>query len=196
RAGGRRRVALLKLATLIHDNAKPQTRQVSPEGKVSFYGHQELGAEVADAICRHLRLSRQDAAYVALVVRDHMRPGQLRAAEVVTARAVVRFFRDTGDAGPDVLLHELADHLATRGPQLQPAHWAAHLAWVASLLDAYWGLPAERRVPLVRGSDLIAELGLPPGPQIGELLRAIGEAQAVGEVTSYAEAIVLARGML
>jgi tRNA nucleotidyltransferase/poly(A) polymerase len=196
RSGGRRRAALLKLATLIHDNAKPQTKQVHPDGKVSFYGHQELGADAALEICRHLRLSRQDATYVALVVREHMRPGQLRAGEVLTLRAVVRFFRDTGDAGPDVLLHELADHMATRGPQLRPEHWAAHLEWIRTLLDAHWGLPEERRAPLVRGGDLIAALGLQPGPQIGAMLRAIAEAQAVGEISSSEEAIALARGML
>ena len=196
RGGGRRRVALLKLAALIHDNAKPQTKQVAPDGKVSFYGHQEIGADVAAQIGRRLRLSRQDSAYVALVVREHMRPGQLRAGEVITPRAVVRLFRDLGDAGPDVLLHELADHMASRGPQLQPDHWRAHLAWIAALLDTHWGQPEERRAPLLRGTDLIAELGLPPGPQIGALLRAIAEAQAVGEIASREAALALAQEIL
>jgi poly(A) polymerase/tRNA nucleotidyltransferase (CCA-adding enzyme) len=195
RGGGRRRVALLKLAVLIHDNAKPQTKQVYADGKVSFYGHQEIGADVATEICRRLRMSCQDTGYVTLVVREHMRPGQLRTGEVVTARAVARFFRDLGDAGPDVLLHELADHMATRGPHLQPDHWQAHVAWVGTMLDAHWGLPEERRAPLLRGTDLIDVLGLPPGPQIGALLRAIAEAQAAGEIASREEAIALARGM-
>jgi len=192
-AGGRRRVALLKLATLIHDNAKPQTKEIHSDGKVSFYGHQEIGADVAAEIARRLRLSRQDSSYVALVVREHMRPGQLRAGEVITARALVRFFRDLGDAGPDVLLHELADHMAARGPHLQPDYWREHLTWIGVMLDAYWGQPEERRVPLLRGNDLIAELGLVPGPQIGALLRAIGEAHAVGEISRREEAIALAR---
>jgi poly(A) polymerase/tRNA nucleotidyltransferase (CCA-adding enzyme) len=130
---------------------------------------------------------------VALVVREHMRPGQLRAGEVITARAVVRFFRDLGDAGPDVLLHELADHMATRGPHLRPDHWREHLDWIAAMLDAHWGLPEERHAPLLRGTDLIVELGLAPGPQIGALLRAIAEAQAAGEIASRAEALALAR---
>jgi poly(A) polymerase/tRNA nucleotidyltransferase (CCA-adding enzyme) len=196
RGGGRRRAALLKLAALIHDNAKPQTKQLHPDGKVSFYGHQEIGAEVAAGICRRLRLSRQEGAYVSLIVREHMRPGQLRAGEVITMRAVARFFRDLGEAGADVLLHELSDHMATRGPHLLPDHWRAHLAWIAAMLDTSWGQPEEQRAPLLRGTDLIAELGLQPGPQIGSLLRAIAEAQAAGEIASYAEALELAREML
>jgi tRNA nucleotidyltransferase/poly(A) polymerase len=196
RGGGRRRAALLKLAALVHDNAKPQTKETHPGGKVSFYGHQEIGADVAAQIGRRLRLSRQDISYVALVVREHMRPGQLRAGDVITIRAVLRLFRDLGDAGPDVLLHELADHMATRGPRLQPDHWQAHLAWIGALLDVYWGQPEERHAPLLRGTDLIKELGLRPGPQIGALLRAIAEAQGAGEIATREEALELARGML
>ncbi|MBX0330632.1 HD domain-containing protein [Oscillochloris sp. ZM17-4] len=196
RGGGRRRAALLKLATLIHDNAKPQTKQTHPDGKISFYNHQEIGSDVAAELCRRLRLSRRDASYVAMVVREHMRPGQLRAGEVITRRAVARLFRDLGDAGPDVLLHELADHMAVRGPQLRPDHWAEHLRWVGEMLDTCWGQPEERRAPLLRGTDLIDTLGLTPGPQVGAMLRAIAEAQAAGEIASRDEALALARGML
>lgn len=193
RGGGRRRAALLKLAALLHDNAKPQTKATHPDGKVSFYGHQELGADTAAAIGQRLRMSRRDGAYLTLVIREHMRPGQLRAGEVITMRAVARFFRDLGDAGPDVLLHELADHMATRGPRLRPDHWRAHLAWIEAMLDSYWGQPEERRAPLLRGDDLMRELELSPGPQIGALLRAVAEAQEAGEIASYEEAIALAR---
>ncbi len=196
RTGGHRRAALLKLAALLHDNAKPQTKVLHPDGKVSFYEHQSLGAEAAAQIGRRLKLSRQDAGYVALVVREHMRPGQLRASAVLTPRAVVRLFRDLGDAGPDVLLHELADHLATRGPQLDVTEWAAHLAWVEVLLAAYYVPQPASQAPLVNGHALMAALGIGPGPQVGILLREIGEAQAAGEVQTREEALALARARL
>jgi poly(A) polymerase/tRNA nucleotidyltransferase (CCA-adding enzyme) len=193
RAGGVRRRTLLKLAALLHDNAKPQTKVSNPDGSVSFYGHQELGAEVAARIGKRLRLGRADTAYVALVVREHMRPGQLRTSEVITARAVARFFRDLGDVGPDVLLHELADHLATRGPQIDPLGWAAHLAFVEALLETYFAPPPARRERLIDGSALMAALGIGPGPLVGALLREIDEAQAAGEISTREEALALAR---
>ncbi|HMQ30195.1 MAG TPA: HDIG domain-containing protein [Chloroflexaceae bacterium] len=196
RAGGHRRAALLKLAALLHDVAKPQTKEVHPDGKVSFYDHQTIGAEVAARVARRLRMSRQDGAYVALVVREHMRPGQLRTSEVVTPRAVVRLFRDLGDAGPDVLLHELADHLATRGPNLDPGGWAAHLEWVGALLEVHYAPAPERRAPLIDGHGLMEALGIGPGPRVGALLRAIGEAQAAGEITTREQALELARQLL
>lgn len=190
---GHSRGALLKLATLLHDNAKPQTKQIASTGKVTFYGHQELGAAVALTIAQRLRLSRQAAGYVATIVKQHMRPGQLRAAEELTVRAVVRFFRDIGDAGPDVLLHSMADHLASSGPRTDEMDWRAHLRWVEVMLAGYWGRTDEQTKPFINGNDLIQELHLEQGPLIGRILRELHEAQASGEIGARAEAIALAQ---
>lgn len=190
------RAALLKLATLLHDNAKPATKQNKPDGGVAFYGHQEIGAVTASTIAQRLRLSRQATTYIALVVRNHMRPGQLRSTETLTARAMARFLRDTIDAGPDVLLHALADHLATRGPLIDPLDWQQHLIWSDMFLDMHWGQPLERTRPLVNGNDLMQAFDLQPGKQIGMLLREIQEAQAAGEISTMDEALTLARQIL
>lgn len=190
------RSALLKLATLLHDNAKPATKQPKPDGGVSFYGHQEIGAVTASTIAQRLHLSRQATAYIALVVRNHMRPGQLRSTETLTARAMARFLRDTIDAGPDVLLHALADHLATRGPLIDPLDWQHHLTWSDMFLDMHWGQPPERTRPLVNGNDLMQAFDLQPGKQIGMLLRDIQEAQIAGEISTMDEALALARQIL
>ncbi len=190
------RVALLKLAALLHDNAKPQTKQPKPEGGVSFYGHQEIGADIAHVIAHRLRLSREEARYVSLVVRHHMRPYQLRSDEQVTPRAIARFFRDTEGAGPDILVHELADHLASRGPNLDPTVWSAHLQWVREMLDTLWSTPEKPPPPLLNGHDLMAALGIEPGKRVGELLRELRDAQMAGEVRTREEAVELARRML
>jgi poly(A) polymerase/tRNA nucleotidyltransferase (CCA-adding enzyme) len=192
RPGVHSRAALLKLAALLHDIAKPQTAEHHPDGTVSFYGHQELGAATAGAIARRLKLSRADIAYLCAVIREHMRPGQLRTSEVITLRAVARFFRDLGDAGPDVLVHELADHLASRGPAASRGGWDAHLAFVEAMLEQHYAPPPERVAPLLDGRGLMEALGIGPGPLVGALLREIAEAQAAGEITTREEAIALA----
>jgi poly(A) polymerase/tRNA nucleotidyltransferase (CCA-adding enzyme) len=197
--GGAPRVALFKLATLLHDNAKPQTKRAKPEGGVSFYDHQIIGADVARAIGQRLRLSRGATAYVAGVVRAHMRPGQL-GTQPVTLRAALRLFRDTGGAaegtapyGPDVLLHAMADHMATRGPLISVQGWEDHAAWTDALLDVYWAQPEAPAAPLLDGTQLMAALGIGPGPRVGELLREVHEAQAAGEIATADEALALAR---
>lgn len=189
------RAALFKLAALLHDNAKPQTKQLKEGGGVSFYAHQSQGAEVASAIAQRLHLSRQSAIYIARIIQDHMRPGQLRDTEV-TPRAIARFFRDTADAGPDVLLHALADHMAARGPSIDPQDWRGHLDWTAQMLDLYLGQPPEFARPLITGRGLMSALNIPPGPLVGELLREIQEARVAGEITTPEEALALAQRIL
>jgi len=194
-AGGHERLALWKLAILLHDNAKPQTRAPKPDGGVSFHAHQDIGADVAQTIAARLRLSRAEIGYIGAVVRGHMRPGQLNEQPETTPRAAYRFFRDLGAAAVDTLLHSLADHLATRGPQLSPPHWALHGAWTDRMLGSHWhgGRGTQKRAPLLNGHTLMQELGLRPGPQLGVLLEAIREAQAVGEIDTPEAALALAR---
>jgi putative nucleotidyltransferase with HDIG domain len=187
------RAALFKLGTLLHDIAKPQTKQDKPDGGVSFHEHQSIGGEIAVAIARRLGFDDIAAHYVRTIVREHMRPGQLAALDEVTLRAVQRFFHATGDAGPDVLLHLLADHMATRGPNLNIFGWIAQAKWIDALLDLIWGEEPELTSPLLDGHELMRELGLTPGPQIGRLLAAIGEAQASGEIATREQALALAR---
>lgn len=194
-SGGHERRAMWKLALLLHDIAKPATRANKPEGGVSFHGHQDIGADQARAIGQRLRLSRPEIEYLYTVVRGHMRPGQLNDQGETTPRAAYRFFRDLGSAAVDTLLHSLADHLATRGPQLSPPHWAMHLAWTDAMLGFHWDAARQeqQRAPLVDGRTLLRELNLTPGPLVGELLEAIREAQASGEISSVADALALAR---
>ena len=192
------RAALFKLSVLLHDVAKPQTKAPKPDGSVSFYDHQTIGADVAYTIARRLRLSRAAAEYVRLIVREHMRPGQLSdlGAEL-SSRARYRFFRDTRDAAPEVLLHSLCDYLAVKGPKVQPASWEANVAWTAEMLEALYGEVQVTQVePLLRGDDLIRDLGLAPGPTIGHLLEQVREARASGEISTREEALSLARQVL
>jgi poly(A) polymerase len=107
-----------------------------------------------------------------------------------TPRAIYRYFRDTGEAGIDILYLSLADHLATRGPKLDMAGWREHAQMVEYVLDKHF---EQQRlvepVKLVDGNDLINIFGLEPGPAIGEILEAVREAQASGELNDRQQAL-------
>ena len=120
----------------------------------------------------------------------HLRPGQMSQSGMPTAHAIYRYFRDTGDAGIGILFLSLADHFATRGPRIQLAPWREHCQLVAYVL-AQQQEQASRVSPtrLVDGHDLINILGLSPGPRIREILEAVREAHAAGELTSREEAL-------
>ncbi|MBI3041104.1 MAG: metal-dependent phosphohydrolase, partial [Chloroflexi bacterium] len=92
--------------------------------------------------------------------------------------------------GIDTLFLSLADHLATRGPNLDLAAWQKHTRIVAYVIGQHFE-PADiaRPARLVDGHDIINIFSITPGPKIGEILEAVREAQASGEVTSREAAL-------
>lgn len=194
-SGGRDRALLLKLAALLHDVGKPRTRSQDGEGHIHFYNHEPVGGQMAAERLKELRFSRDEIERMRVIVSQHLRPAHLARVEQVTRRAVYRYFRATGCAGVDVVLLSLADHLATWGPNLRERRWARRLETAETLLTHCFEHYEEtvNPPPLVTGYDLMAELGLGPGPKIGRLLEALREAQAAGEVRTQEEALALAR---
>jgi hypothetical protein len=92
----------------------------------------------------------------------------------------------------------LGDVLATYGAALPQDIWARHLDIVRILLEAWWEHREERVAPpaLVSGHDLMRVFGLTPGKLIGDLLEAVREGQATGQVKDRADALALARDRL
>ncbi|HLF03056.1 MAG TPA: HD domain-containing protein [Anaerolineales bacterium] len=191
---GRATRCLLFFAALMHDIAKPLTRTVEANGRVRFFDHEVKGAEITEGRAIVLRLSADEVARVAAVVQHHMRPVLLALGGAVTPRAVYRFFRDADAAGVDVCLLTLADLLGTRGVDLGREEWATRVDTVVALLDGYYRqLEKVVRPPaLITGEDVMA-LGEPQGKRVGQLLEAVREAQAAGEVSTREEAIELVK---
>lgn len=196
-APARPRRAVLKLAALLHDIAKPETRTFDETGRMRFFGHADAGAAKAGRILRRLRFSAREAAHVQTMVKAHLRPVQMGQQGPPSRRALYRYFRDCGDAAIDTLFLSLADHMATVGPRVDQRGWRAHVSLVNYIVASR--LQEEELVTppkLLRGDELIAELGLTPGPLVGRLLEAVREAQAAGEIASREEALALARSAL
>lgn len=191
---GHSRAALLKLGALLHDIAKPETRSIEEDGRMRFFGHAQAGALRAAAVARRLRFSSAEVRQMEAMVKEHLRPLQIAKDGPPTRRALYRYFRDAGEAAIDVLFLSLADHLATVGPRLDWDDWQAHLGVVGFILT--WRFQEEVLTApprLVTGHDLMDALGLAPGPLVGQLLEAVQEAQAAGEVTTREQALALAR---
>ncbi|HZY41388.1 MAG TPA: HD domain-containing protein [Anaerolineae bacterium] len=189
----------LKWTALLHDIGKPATRTVEDGGplRTRFFGHEAVGAKLAEVRLRALKFSGDEINRVTGIIGGHMRPHQLADAGV-SRRAIYRFFRDTQDYGVDILLLSVADHLATHGPDLDQTRWVARLGLVSDMLTAYFVQRDEIVLPppLIDGNDLMRALGLKPGKQIGVMLEAIREGQAAGEVATKDEALTLARSLV
>ncbi len=194
---GSTRGSLLKLAALLHDIAKPQTKAIDADGRMRFLGHAKEGSTTVVTILERLRFSGKEVKLVEIMVQHHLRPMQMSHLGLPTRRAIYRYFRDTGDTGIDILFLSLADHLATRGPNLDLAEWQKHAQMVDYVLSQRFQEESVVVPPkLVDGHDLINTFGMTPGPKIGQLLEAVHEAQASGELATREEALAYIRRQL
>jgi putative nucleotidyltransferase with HDIG domain len=183
----------MRFAALLHDAAKPATRDVMPDGRVTFIGHDSAGADLARSVLKRLRASQRLSDYVAALTLHHLRLGFLVHEQPLDRRAVWRYLRATAPHSADVTIFTMADRLATRGKNAETAI-AAHLELAREVLaEALADQPSE---PLIRGDELARELGIKPGPGLGELLARLEEERFAGEVATRAEALSRARELL
>lgn len=196
-AAGTPRRALVKLCGLLHDIGKAATKTFEESGRMRFFGHSETGAEMAAGLMRRLRFSSREREIVVRMIEAHLRPVQMARDRAPTKRAVYRYFRATGEAGVDTLFLSLADHLGTVGPNVRWDGFRAHVAVVSHILRLHLADEGVTSPPkLVSGDDLMRDVGLEPGALLGELLEAVREAQAAGDVSTRAEALALVRQRL
>jgi poly(A) polymerase len=190
--GGLTGRGLLRLAALLHDVGKGETR-TEENGRIRFITHEVVGAEMAARRLRQLTFSKEAVQHIKRIVRNHMRPLSLEQSQgaKLSRRAVYRFFKESGAAGVDVCLHALADHLATHNGPGEGAAWGNLLGLTSSLLDHYFNQKetAVSPPPLLSGHDVIEALQIKPGPEIGRLLRLLEEAQATGQITTHEQAL-------
>src|SRR5262249_15605021 len=124
----------LRLGALFHDIAKPQTRNVTGEGRVTFMGHDEEGAAVSVQILSRLRASERLAGYVAALARHHLRLGFLVHQMPLDRRVIYDYLRTCEPVQVDVTLLSVADRLATRGSGSEEAI-SKHLELARQLLS-------------------------------------------------------------
>jgi poly(A) polymerase len=192
-ADGHTRATYLKLAALLHDVAKPETKALQPDGKIRFLGHPVKGAATSKKILKRLRASSKATEAVRVMVDQHLRPSQLaQKGEMPTSRAVYRYYRDVGDVAVDTLYLCMADYLAARGPDIDLEDWARHCEKMRFTLEEKRVQERpERQQRLLTGHDLMALFNLSPGPELQPILDMVQEAHAAGEANTKEEALAM-----
>jgi hypothetical protein len=148
-------------------------------------------------VLTRLRASERLRAHVAALVRHHLLLGFLvHEPQPLARRTVYAYLRACSPVAADVTLLSIADRLATRGEHAQESI-EAHLGVARGMLADALRWHAEGPAPaLLRGDELAAELGIAIGPQVGELLDALAEAQYAGELDTREQALAYARRWL
>lgn len=178
---------ILRIAALLHDVGKPATRQWSDKTKdYTFYDHDRVGAEIAGPIAERLRFSNDERARIVSLVRNHL----FHYSDEWTDAAVRRWIRRVGvDRVEDLYLLNEAD-VRAKGRDFQGdlAALATLKAHVARVLAA--GTALSTRDLAVSGHDVMKELGLAPGPVIGQILDALLEAVLTDPAANEREALL------
>ena len=160
---------------LLHDVGKPVTVKLHDDGKIHFYGHEAVGAAMAEKIMQRLRSSRDLTCIVSEAVKNHMRFTGVKNMRRNTLRRLI-----SEKSFPATLEVLRVDCASCHGIMTDYLY----------LLDFLHELSGETAVPppLLTGKDMIA-LGYKPGKSMGALLNKITDLQLDGILTSREEAI-------
>ena len=188
----RPRALAVMLGTLCHDLGKPATTR-HEDGRIRSRGHEDAGlpptASLLDRWNIHSLLGFDVREQVLALVGNHLKPGQLYDdRDRVSDGAIRRLARK---CEPDLLYRVArADCLGRRPGTFEPVA----MEWFRDKVRA---LAVERQPPppLLQGRDVLA-LGLPPGPEVGRIVRAVYERQLDGAVTTLEEARAEAASLL
>jgi len=157
---------ITRLAVLIHDIGKPQTRKVT-SGITTFYNHEVVGARIANNIADRLRLSKKQKDRLWRLVRYH----QFSVTEKQNDSAIRRFIRNVGlDLIPEMLELRRADRL---GSGAKETSWRTE-EFKQRLLEVQ-KQPFSVRDLKISGSDVMKELNIKPGPEVGKVLSELFE---------------------
>ncbi len=190
-------MATLKLAALLHDVGKPKARFWNQETeRYAFHRHQQIGAEMIVRIANRLKMRRFDANQLQLLVSEHMRPFEL-STEGVKHSTLMRWIRRMRSDLLLCLCLAHADNQATRGPEASEKKREALRRWIRNLAESFVDELEEKcgREPMVRGQDLL-DMGIPTGPDIGQVLRRIEEARDDNLVTTREQALRMASDLV
>jgi len=198
-ADGFIRDPIVKLAVLLHDVGKPDALRRS--GGANMGGHCAIGARKARAIGERLRLSRQEAARLVFLVKNHMRiadfPKMGRGKQV-------RFICEGESSGANSLPERYPFFFQLLQVLIADCEASAHRSsgWAPILRETIRVVDHIERVgdlaqarEMIDGNTLIS-LGLKPGPELGRILNSLHDRILAGEIKSRDEAIAAARDLI
>jgi len=175
----------VRWASLFHDIGKVKTRSITPDGKVHFFGHAEVGTRMFERLDRRVRLFAPDPALketVRFLILHHLRANQYEPSW--TDSAVRRFARELGAHLGDLICLAQAD-ITTKRPEKK----RKGLSQIAELAERIRILAEEdAKVPPLPsgvGDAIMTAFALKPSRLIGEIKRGLEEAIATGEVPSH-----------
>lgn len=156
-----------RFATLVHDIGKPQTYRKLENGTITFYNHEMVSTKIAESIADRLRFSKKEKDKFIVLVRWH----QFTVDEHQTDSAIRRVLRNVGlENMDDMLALRVADRL---GGGARETSWRLE-EFKVRLIEVQ-KQPFTVRDLKIDGNDVMKELNMKPGPEIGQILNDLFE---------------------
>ena len=151
---------LLCLAGLCHDLGKPATQSYARDGRIRFWGHEKVGADMTRGVASRLQLDREKSAQLVGLVECHMEAVRIPSEQGEPSR-IHALFRRLGPRLPELALLSLADVEAARGPAQTLMRLEEHAGFVDFLLEQHFeqGFLAHPSLP-VSPHDLSDQFGV------------------------------------
>lgn len=143
------------------------------------------------AFAAQWKLSKREGQLLNTAIHDYPKVQALVKSRGLTRRNIYRFFSDTGEPGIDAAMLSLAHTIAVTQKDQNKEDLKRQAKAVAQLLEA-WFEHHDTQIaptPLLSGKEVMRTLERQAGPQIGELLRALIEGQAAGEILTRQQAL-------
>lgn len=154
---------LVRFATLIHDIGKPDVVGRDQKGAITFYNHEVVGAKITRDIAQRWNISKKQREKFVTLVRHH----QFTVDEATTPAAVRRFIRRVGVENiQDMIDLRIGDRLG--GGLREATSW--RLRRFMKMIEKELHPPFSVTDLAISGHDVMRELGLKPGPKVGQIL--------------------------
>lgn len=189
--GGFSRINHLKLAGFLHDIGKYSTWTIEENGRHRFIKHDDVGAKMCVPFLRSLKFSKKQIEYISCMIKNHIYPSNVVAAPDLNEKVMMRYLRKMENNVIDNIVLAKADRLSARGEAITEEIINNNLNGLDKLLNFY----LEKRetikpLPkLLSGYEVMELKGIKQSPELGNIIKALNEAQLNGEINTKEEAI-------
>ena len=173
---------VLALSALLHDIGKPRTSKTDPDGRIRFFGHEGVGARMAEEILRRLRFPNDEMNAITACIANHMAFKDAPNMRVSTLKRLL--------ARP-TFLEELELHRI----DCSSCHGQLDIHTFLTAKMTEFSQEEIKPKPLLTGNDL-QQLGIKPGPSMGKILHQLMDEQLEGKFTDRDSALARARELV
>ena len=174
--------SVLALSALLHDIGKPRTSKTDPDGRIRFFGHEGVGARMAEEILRRLRFPNDEMNAITACIANHMAFKDAPNMRVSTLKRLL--------ARP-TFLEELELHRI----DCSSCHGQLDIHTFLTAKMTEFSQEEIKPKPLLTGNDL-QQLGIKPGPSMGKILHQLMDEQLEGKFTDRESALARARELV